>query len=70
VIDVLRKGVEHGALHFDFILGTPSPHNEKAVALFAKTVSASHASCATAWMRQRRALDRLPLHQRSAHRDV
>src|SRR6266550_5120212 len=31
VIDVLRKGVEHGALHFDLFFGTPSPDNEKAV---------------------------------------
>ena len=36
VIDVLRKGVEHGALHFDLFFGTPSPGNEKAAALFAK----------------------------------
>jgi type I restriction enzyme R subunit len=36
VIDVLRKGVDHGALHFDLFYGTPSPGNEKAAALFAK----------------------------------
>jgi type I restriction enzyme R subunit len=36
VIDVLRKGLEHSALHFDLFFGTPSPGNEKAVALFAK----------------------------------
>ena len=32
VIDVLRKGVEHGPLHFDLFYGTPSPGNAKAAA--------------------------------------
>src|SRR6266540_2514701 len=36
VIDVLRKGVDHGPLHFDLFYGTPSPGNAKAAALFAK----------------------------------
>ncbi|MGH7991179.1 MAG: type I restriction endonuclease, partial [Limisphaerales bacterium] len=36
VIDVLRKGVDHGALHFDLFYGTPSPGNATATALFAK----------------------------------
>lgn len=36
VIDVLRKGVDHGALHFDLFYGTPSPGNATAAALFAK----------------------------------
>ncbi len=36
VIDVLRKGVEHGPLHFDLFYGTPSPGNAKAVALHAQ----------------------------------
>src|SRR4051812_35841611 len=27
VIDVLRKGVEHGPVHFDLFYGTPSPGN-------------------------------------------
>ena len=35
VIDVLRKGVEHGPLHFDLFYGTPSPGNAKAAALHA-----------------------------------
>jgi len=35
-IDVLRKGVDHGALHFDLFYGTPSPGNATATALFAK----------------------------------
>jgi type I restriction enzyme R subunit len=36
VIDVLRKGVDHGPLHFDLFYGTPSPGNSTAAALFAK----------------------------------
>ncbi|MHB8524219.1 MAG: type I restriction endonuclease subunit R [Limisphaerales bacterium] len=36
VIDVLRKGVDQGPLHFDLFYGTPSPGNAKAAALFAK----------------------------------
>lgn len=31
VIDVLRKGIKHGALSFDLFYGTPSPENRKAV---------------------------------------
>jgi type I restriction enzyme R subunit len=30
VIDVLRKGIDHGPLHFDLFYGTPSPGNAKA----------------------------------------
>ena len=36
VIDVLRKGVAHGPLHFDLFYGTPSPGNAKAEALHAQ----------------------------------
>ena len=35
VIDVLRKGVEHGPVHFDLFYGTPSPGNAKAETLHA-----------------------------------
>ena len=35
VIDVLRKGIEHGALHFDLFYGTPSEGNAKATGLHA-----------------------------------
>ncbi len=35
VIDVLRKGVDHGPVHFDLFYGTPSPGNAKAEALHA-----------------------------------
>ena len=36
VIDVLRKGVDHGPLHFDLFYGTPSPGNATATMLFGK----------------------------------
>ncbi len=36
VIDVLRKGVDHGPLHFDLFYGTPSPGNARAAALHAQ----------------------------------
>ena len=36
VIDVLRKGLEHGPLHFDLFYGTPSPGNTKAAARHAQ----------------------------------
>ena len=36
VIDVLRKGVDHGPLHFNLFCGTPSPGNAKAAALHAQ----------------------------------
>jgi type I restriction enzyme R subunit len=35
VIDVLRKGVDHGPLHVDLFYGTPSPGNDKAAERFA-----------------------------------
>jgi len=36
VIDVIRKGVDHGPQHFDLFYGTPSPGNAKAAALYAR----------------------------------
>ena len=36
VIDILRKGVDHGPLHFDLFYGTPSPGNAKAEKLHAE----------------------------------
>ncbi len=35
VIDVLRKGIDHGPLHVDLFYGTPSPGNDKAAERFA-----------------------------------
>jgi type I restriction enzyme, R subunit len=36
VIDVLRRGISDGPLHFEMFFGTPSPGNDKAAELFAK----------------------------------
>ena len=57
VIDVLRKGLEHGALHFDLFFGTPSPGNEKAAALFAKNRFIITRQLRYSMDAQRRALD-------------
>lgn len=57
VIDVLRKGVEHGALHFDLFYGTPSPGNAKAAALFAKNRFSVTRQLRYSLDEQRRALD-------------
>jgi type I restriction enzyme R subunit len=57
VIDVLRKGLEHGALHFDFFFGTPSSGNEKAAALFAKNRFTITRQLRYSMDAQRRALD-------------
>lgn len=38
VIDILRKGIEHGPAHVDLFYGTPSPNNPKAADLFAANI--------------------------------
>jgi type I restriction enzyme R subunit len=57
VIDVLRKGVEHGPLHFDLFYGTPSPDNSKAVALHAQNRFSLTRQLAYSNDETRRALD-------------
>ena len=57
VIDVLRKGLEHGALHFDLFFGTTSPGNEKAAALFANNRFTITRQLRYSMDAQRRALD-------------
>jgi type I restriction enzyme R subunit len=57
VIDVLRKGIEHGPLHFDLFYGTPSPGNAKAAALHARTGSAVTRQLRYSMDETRRALD-------------
>jgi type I restriction enzyme R subunit len=57
VIDVLRKGVEHGPLHFDLFYGTPSPGNAKAVALHAQNRFSITRQLAYSMDEARRALD-------------
>ena len=57
VIDVLRKGVEHGPVHFDLFYGTPSPGNAKAEALHAQNRFSITRQLAYSMDETRRALD-------------
>ena len=57
VIDVLRKGVDHGPVHFDLFYGTPSPGNAKAAALHAQNRFSVTRQLAYSMDETRRALD-------------
>ncbi len=57
VIDVLRKGVDHGPLHFTLFYGTPTPGNAKAEALHAKNRFSVTRQLAYSNDETRRALD-------------
>jgi len=57
VIDVLRKGVEHGPVHFDLFYGTPSPGNAKAQALHSQNRFSITRQLAYSSDETRRALD-------------
>jgi len=57
VIDVLRKGVDHGPLHFDMFYGTPSPGNVKAEKLHAENRFSITRQLAYSMDEARRALD-------------
>jgi type I restriction enzyme R subunit len=57
VVDVLRKGVDHGPLHFDLFYGTPSEGNAKAVELHAKNRFSITRQLAYSTDETRRALD-------------
>jgi type I restriction enzyme R subunit len=57
VIDVLRKGVEHGPVHFDLFYGTSSPGNAKAQALHAQNCFSVTRQLAYSMDETRRALD-------------
>src|ERR1017187_8713447 len=57
VVDVLRKGVEHGPVHFDLFYGTPSPGNAKAEALHARNRFSVTRQLAYSMDETRRALD-------------
>ena len=57
VIDVLRKGVEHGPVHFDLFYGTPSPGNAKAEKLHAENRFSITRQLAYSSDETRRALD-------------
>jgi type I restriction enzyme R subunit len=57
VIDVLRKGVDHGPVHFDLFYGTPSPGNASAEALHALNRFSVTRQLAYSMDETRRALD-------------
>ena len=57
VIDMIRKGLEHGPVHFDLFYGTPSPGNAKAVALHAQNRFSITRQLAYSMEETRRALD-------------
>lgn len=57
VIDVLRKGIAHGPLHFDLFYGTPSPGNAKAAVLHAQNRFSITRQLAYSVDETRRALD-------------
>lgn len=57
VIDVLRKGLAHGPLHFDLFYGTPSPGNAKAEKLHAENRFSITRQLAYSVDEKRRALD-------------
>jgi len=57
VIDVIRKGLAHGPLHFDLFYGTPSPGNAKASALHAQNRFSVTRQFAYSMDETRRALD-------------
>lgn len=57
VIDVLRKGIDHGPLHFTLFYGTPSPGNAKAAALYAANRFSVTRQLAYSMDETRRALD-------------
>ena len=57
IIDVLRKGVEHGPVHFDLFYGTPSEGNAKAAVLRAQNRFSITRQLAYSNDETRRALD-------------
>ncbi len=56
VIDVIRKGLEHGPVHFDLFYGTPSAGNAKAAALNAQNRFSITRQLAYSMVETRRAL--------------
>lgn len=57
IIDVLRKGVEHGPVHVDLFYSTPSIGNAKAVALHAQNRFSITRQLAYSMDEARRSLD-------------
>jgi type I restriction enzyme R subunit len=60
VIDVLRKGVDHGPLHFELFYGTPTPGNARAAALYARNRFSITRQVRYSLDETRRALDLVP----------
>jgi type I restriction enzyme R subunit len=56
-IDVLRKGIAHGPVHFDLFYGTPSPGNARAATLHAQNRFSITRQLAYSMDETRRALD-------------
>lgn len=57
VIDVIRRGIDHGPVHFDMFYGTPSEGNAKAAALNAQNRFSITRQLAYSMDETRRALD-------------
>ena len=57
VIDVIRKGIDHGPMHIDLFYGTPSPGNAKAAQLHAQNRFSLTRQLAYSTDQTRRALD-------------
>ena len=57
VIDVLRKGIDHGPHHIDLFYGTPSPGNDRAAEFFARNRFTVTRQLAYSRDQTRRALD-------------
>jgi len=57
VIDVLRRGIEHGPVRFDLFYGTPSPGNDKSAALHSENRFSVTRQLAYSVDETRRALD-------------
>ena len=38
IVDILRKGINHGPAHVDLFYGTPSPNNPKAIELYTANI--------------------------------
>ena len=57
VIDILRRGIDHGPVHFDLFYGTPSEGNAKATALHAENRFSITRQLAYSMDETRRALD-------------
>lgn len=57
VIDVIRKGIDHGPVHFDLFYGTPSEGNAKAATLHAQNRFTTTRQLAYSMDETRRALD-------------